>query len=54
MAEARPLPDLLRRVPQGAALRDPGAILDRFLDWVAASGLSPYPAPEEALLVGSE
>jgi superfamily II RNA helicase len=50
MAEARPLPDLLRRVPQGAALRDPGVILDRFLDWVAASGLSPYPAQEEALL----
>ncbi len=46
----RPLPDLLRRVPQGAPLRDAGAILDRFLDWVAATGLEPYPAQEEALL----
>jgi superfamily II RNA helicase len=50
MAEARPLPELLRRVPQGAALRDAGVILDRFLDWVTAGGLVPYPAQEEALL----
>lgn len=50
MDAARPLPELLRRVPQGAALRDPGAILDRFLDWVAATGFTPYPAQEEALL----
>jgi hypothetical protein len=47
---ARALPELLRRVPQGAALADPGAVLDRFLDWVAAAGLTPYPAQEEALL----
>ena len=47
---ARPLPDLLRRVPQGAALSDPGAILDRFLDFVHATGFEPYPAQEEALL----
>jgi hypothetical protein len=47
---ARPLPELLRRVPEGAPLADPSAILDRFLDFVAASGLSPYPAQEEALL----
>jgi superfamily II RNA helicase len=46
----RALPELLRRVPQGAPLGDPGAILDRFLDWVVASGLEPYPAQEEALL----
>jgi hypothetical protein len=43
-------PPLLQRVPQGAPLRDPGAILDRFLGWVEATGLSPYPAQEEALL----
>jgi superfamily II RNA helicase len=47
---ARPLPELLRRVPQGAALSDPGAILDRFLDWVRSTGVEPYPAQEEALL----
>jgi hypothetical protein len=46
----RPLPELLRRVPQGAALVDPGAILDRFLGWVAETGLEPYPAQEQALL----
>ncbi len=38
------------RVPLGAAIRDPGAILDRFLGWVAETGLEPYPAQEEALL----
>jgi hypothetical protein len=37
-------------VPLGAAIRDPGAILDRFLGWVAEIGLEPYPAQEEALL----
>ncbi len=41
---------LLRRVPLGAALSDPGAILDRFLDWVNETGIAPYPAQEEALL----
>jgi hypothetical protein len=46
----RPLPELLRRVPQGAALVDPGAILDRFLDWVHETGFEPYPAQQEALL----
>jgi len=46
----RPVPELLRRVPQGAPLADPGAILDRFLDWVHATGLEPYPAQQEALL----
>ena len=38
------------RVPLGAAIRDPGAILDRFLGWVSEIGLEPYPAQEEALL----
>jgi len=38
------------RVPLGAAIRDPGAILDRFLGWVGETGLEPYPAQEEALL----
>ena len=47
MSEAAPL---LRHVPEGAALSDPGAILDRFLAWVASTGLDPYPAQEEALL----
>jgi superfamily II RNA helicase len=47
---ARPLPELLRRVPEGAHLFDPGAILDRFLEWVSATGLVPYPAQEQALL----
>jgi superfamily II RNA helicase len=41
---------LLARVPLGAPLSDPGAILDRFLDWVASQGLEPYPAQEQALL----
>ena len=38
------------RVPLGAVIRDPGAILDRFLGWVSELGLEPYPAQEEALL----
>ena len=42
----RPLRDW---IPDGA-LRDPEAILDRFLAWVATTGLDPYPAQEEALL----
>ena len=29
-----PAAPLLQRVPLGAAVEDPGAILDRFLDWV--------------------
>jgi len=37
-------------VPLGAAIRDPGVILDRFLGWVGETGLVPYPAQEEALL----
>jgi hypothetical protein len=37
-------------VPVGAPLSDAGAILDRFLGWVADAGLEPYPAQEEALL----
>lgn len=41
---------LLRHVPEGAALHDSGAILDRFLRWVEETGIEPYPAQEEALL----
>ncbi len=41
---------LIDRVPVGAALTDPGAVLDRFLGWVHDSGIEPYPAQEEALL----
>ena len=41
---------LIDRVPLGAALTDPGAILDRFVRWVADTGLSPYAHQEEALL----
>lgn len=49
-ASARPRPRPLRDwIPDGV-LRDPEAILDRFLRWVAASGLAPYAAQEEALL----
>ena len=47
---ARALPELLRRVPEGASLRDPGAILDRFMDWVVSTGFTPYAHQEEALL----
>ncbi|HVH06296.1 MAG TPA: DEAD/DEAH box helicase, partial [Myxococcota bacterium] len=47
---ARALPELLRRVPEGASLRDPGAILDRVTDWVASTGVTPYAHQEEALL----
>jgi Domain of unknown function (DUF3516)/DEAD/DEAH box helicase len=43
------IPNLGRRVPLGG-IRDGAAILDRFLAWVQASGLEPYPAQEEALL----
>lgn len=45
-----PLPALLRRVPDGAPLHDSGAVLDRFLGWIAETGLEPYPHQEEALL----
>jgi superfamily II RNA helicase len=52
MAEARPARArrLIDRVPLGAGLEDPGAILDRFLGWVTEQGLEPWPAQEEALL----
>jgi len=43
---SRPLRDW---IPDGA-LRSSDAILDRFLSWIAARGLEPYPAQEEALL----
>ena len=43
-------PGLLAHVPVGAGLDDPGAVLDRFLDWVRTTGLTPYPSQEEALL----
>ncbi len=42
-------PRLIDRVPIGAPL-PAEAILDRFLSWVSDTGLSPYPAQEEALL----
>ncbi|MDJ0788525.1 MAG: DUF3516 domain-containing protein [Myxococcota bacterium] len=48
--ERTPAPSLAARVPLGAQLSDPGAILDRFLGWVADTGIEPYPAQEEALL----
>jgi len=40
---------LVERIPAGG-LRDPDEILDRFLDWVGDTGLSPYPQQEEAFL----
>jgi superfamily II RNA helicase len=42
-------PRLADHLPDGP-LTDPGAILERFLDWVAATGLELYPAQEEAIL----
>jgi superfamily II RNA helicase len=41
---------LIERVPVGAPLGDPGAILDRFLGWATEAGFDPWPAQEEALL----
>jgi hypothetical protein len=41
---------LIDRVPLGAAITDSGVILDRFVRWVAETGLSPYAHQEEALL----
>ncbi len=43
-------PRLIDHIPLGAAVGDSGAILDRFLRWVEASGLTPYAHQEEALL----
>jgi hypothetical protein len=43
-------PRLIDRVPLGAPLTDPGAILDRFVRWVSDTGLTPYPHQEQALL----
>jgi superfamily II RNA helicase len=37
------------RIP-ASATTDPGEVLDRFLDWVAAQGLTPYPEQEQAIL----
>jgi superfamily II RNA helicase len=42
-------PKLRQWVPEGE-LWDPEAVLDRFLSWVTATGLEPYPAQEDALL----
>ena len=42
-------PLLLERVPDGRIF-DTEVILDRFLSWVEACGLTPYDAQEEALL----
>ena len=47
-APARPL--LLSWLPGPAEGSAPDTVLDRFLGWVSASGLAPYPAQEEALL----
>lgn len=41
---------LLAWLPGPGDASDPDAILGRFLDWVSACGLAPYPAQEEALL----
>ncbi len=48
-AAAAPFPSLGERVPEGGT-RDPDRILDLFLGWVADTGLTLYPAQEEALL----
>jgi hypothetical protein len=44
------VPALADRIPLGAPLTEPGAILDRFLGWAAEAGFEPWPAQEEALL----
>ena len=41
---------LIDRVPLGAAITDSGVVLDRFVRWVADTGLTPYAHQEEALL----
>jgi len=41
---------LIDRVPLGAAITDSGVVLERFLRWVADTGLTPYAHQEEALL----
>ena len=40
---------LAERIPEGG-LRDPGEILERFLEHVADLGIEPYPEQEQALL----
>ncbi|HET6582364.1 MAG TPA: hypothetical protein VFG69_02930, partial [Nannocystaceae bacterium] len=42
-------PALRDHLPKGR-IADDGEMLERFLAWVDASGLQPYPAQEEALL----
>ena len=42
-------PSLAARIPDGGT-RDADEILDRFLGWVADTGLTPYTEQEEALL----
>ncbi len=48
-ARPAPRPLLLARVPDGGT-RDPAQVLERFLRWVADTGVTPYPAQEEAFL----
>ena len=48
-ARPAPRPLLLARVPDGGT-RDPAQVLERFLRWVADTGVVPYPAQEEAFL----
>lgn len=43
-------PTLLAWLPGPREGAGPEIVLDRFLGWVAATGVSPYPAQEEALL----
>ena len=47
---AAPRPLLLSWLPAPGDGNAPETLLDRFLGWVSASGLEPYPAQEEALL----
>jgi hypothetical protein len=52
MSEADPAaqrPSLAARIPHGGT-RDPGEILEIFLQWVADTGLEPFSHQEEALL----
>ena len=49
MSDSMPPSTLASFIPEGDLL-DAGAILERFLAWVETTGLTPYPAQEEALL----
>src|SRR5690348_4480332 len=50
VAEAQPDAPLAALLPKDGGRLAPDAVLDRFVGWVASTGLALYPAQEEALL----